>query len=108
MVARLDGRSFTRLTKEIHKFEAPFDERMRNIMSETTVHLMNCGFNVIYGYTQSDEIHCCLRQTLVLLNVNCESIILSWLVKRAQSFPFCLAISLVSIVEFPNYQQLIL
>ena len=25
MVARLDGRSFTRLTKELHQFEAPFD-----------------------------------------------------------------------------------
>jgi tRNA(His) 5'-end guanylyltransferase len=56
MVARLDGRSFTRLTKEIHKFEAPFDERMREIMVETVKHLINCGFNVLYGYTQSDEI----------------------------------------------------
>lgn len=27
MVARLDGRSFTRLTKEVCQFEAPFDER---------------------------------------------------------------------------------
>jgi len=26
MVARLDGRSFTRLTKEVCQFEAPFDE----------------------------------------------------------------------------------
>lgn len=56
MVARLDGRSFTRLTKEIHQFEAPFDLRMRDLMEETTSHLMNCGFNVIFGYTQSDEI----------------------------------------------------
>lgn len=56
MVARLDGRSFTRLTKELHQFEAPFDEKMRDIMVETTKHLMNCGFDVIFGYTQSDEI----------------------------------------------------
>ncbi len=56
MVARLDGRSFTRLTKEVHQFEAPFDERMREMMTETVVHLMNCGFNIIFGYTQSDEI----------------------------------------------------
>ena len=56
MVARLDGCSFTRLTKEVHKFEAPFDEKMREIMVETVKHLMNCGFNVVYGYTQSDEI----------------------------------------------------
>src|SRR5579864_1441435 len=27
MVARLDGRSFTRLTKEVWQFEAPFDQQ---------------------------------------------------------------------------------
>ncbi len=56
MVARLDGRSFTRLTKEVHEFEAPFDERFRDFMVETTEHVMDCGFRVIYGFTQSDEI----------------------------------------------------
>jgi tRNA(His) guanylyltransferase len=56
MVARIDGRSFTRLTKEIHKFESPFDARMRDFMVATTEHLMNCGFRIVYGYTQSDEI----------------------------------------------------
>lgn len=56
MVARIDGRGFTRLTKEVHQFEAPFDERFRDLMIETVRHLMSCGFNVIYGYTQSDEI----------------------------------------------------
>lgn len=56
MVARIDGRSFTRLTKEIAGFEAPFDIRFRDLMMETTKHLMNCGFKVIYGYTESDEI----------------------------------------------------
>ncbi len=56
MVARIDGRNFTRLTKEVHQFEAPFDERFRDLMVETTGHLMDCGFRVIYGYTQSDEI----------------------------------------------------
>jgi len=56
IVVRLDGRSFTRLTKEIGKFEAPFDERFRDLMVYTTNHLMNCGFNVLFGYTQSDEI----------------------------------------------------
>lgn len=25
VVARIDGRCFTRLTKEVHKFEAPYD-----------------------------------------------------------------------------------
>lgn len=56
MVARIDGRSFTRLTKDVHAFDAPYDERFRDYMIETTRHLLNCGFRVIYGYTQSDEI----------------------------------------------------
>ena len=56
MVARIDGRSFTRLTKEVHPFEAPFDVRVRDMMVATTEHLMQCGFRVVYGYTQSDEI----------------------------------------------------
>ena len=56
MVARIDGRSFTNLTKEKQKFEAPFDQRFRDMMVETVKRLMQCGFNVVYGYTQSDEI----------------------------------------------------
>lgn len=56
MVARIDGRSFTRLTRDIHKFKAPFDEQFRDYMVATTKHLMDCGFNIIYGYTESDEI----------------------------------------------------
>jgi len=57
MVARLDGRSFTRLTKEVHRFEAPFDERFRDMVLATAEHLMTgCGFDVAYGYAQSDEI----------------------------------------------------
>ncbi len=57
MVARLDGRGFTRLTKEVHRFEAPFDERFRDLMLATAEHLMaGCGFDAAYAYTQSDEI----------------------------------------------------
>lgn len=56
MVARIDGRGFTKLTKEKHDFARPFDIRFKQMMQETTMHLMNCGFKVIYGYTQSDEI----------------------------------------------------
>ncbi|MGL6344121.1 MAG: tRNA(His) guanylyltransferase Thg1 family protein [Waterburya sp.] len=56
MVARLDGRNFTRLTKEIHQFTPPFDDKFRDYMLATVEHLMNCGFKIIYGYTQSDEI----------------------------------------------------
>ncbi len=62
IVARIDGRSFTRLTKATHRFDAPFDERFRDLMITTTKHLFNCGFRVIYGYTQSDEISLLLHQ----------------------------------------------
>ena len=56
MVARLDGRNFTRLTKEVCKFEAPFDVKFRDLMVLTMKHLMDCGFKIIYGFTESDEI----------------------------------------------------
>jgi len=56
IAARLDGRNFTKLTKETGKFEAPFDIKFRDLMVETSKHLMDCGFKVIYGFTESDEI----------------------------------------------------
>ncbi len=56
MVARLDGRGFTKLTKEVCNFEAPFDEKFRDMMVKTTKALMDCGFRVVYAYTESDEI----------------------------------------------------
>jgi len=56
MVARLDGRSFTKLTKEVCKFEAPFDEHFRDMMVNTTKALMDCGFRIVYAFTESDEI----------------------------------------------------
>ena len=56
LVARLDGNRFTRLTKEVCNFEAPFDERFRDMMVRTVQALMNYGFRVIYGFTESDEI----------------------------------------------------
>ena len=56
IVARIDGRSFSKLTKETHDYEAPYDERFRDLMVDTVKHLMTCGFRIIFGYTQSDEI----------------------------------------------------
>lgn len=56
MVARIDGRNFTRLTKEICQYEAPFDICFRDAMVTATKQLMDCGFRIIYGFTQSDEI----------------------------------------------------
>lgn len=55
MVARLDGRGFTRLTKEICQFQAPFDPAFRDMMLDTAEKLI-LEFNALYGYTQSDEI----------------------------------------------------
>jgi tRNA(His) 5'-end guanylyltransferase len=43
-------------TKERHAFEAQFDVRFRDHRVATTAHLMECGFRVVYGFTQSDEI----------------------------------------------------
>ena len=56
IVARLDGHGFTRLTKKEWDLEKPFDIRFRDAMIKTLRHLMDCGFRIIYGYTQSDEI----------------------------------------------------
>jgi len=56
IVARIDGRCFTTLTKDKHKFEVPYDVNFRDMMIQTVQHLMQCGFNILYGYTQSDEI----------------------------------------------------
>ncbi|MEM1181754.1 MAG: tRNA(His) guanylyltransferase Thg1 family protein [Acidobacteriota bacterium] len=56
LIARLDGRGFTRLTKELEPFEKPFDVRFRDVMEATTRHLMTCGLEIVYGYAQSDEI----------------------------------------------------
>ena len=56
LVAMIDGRSFSRLTKEICDFEAPFDVRFRDMMINTVKGLMDCGFRVVYGFTESDEI----------------------------------------------------
>ena len=62
LVARLDGRSFTKLTKETCKFEAPFDERFRDLMVDTLKYLMeNSGFQIVYGFTESDEMSLLFR-----------------------------------------------
>ena len=56
MVARLDGHGFTRLTKREWDLDKPFDIRFRDCMITTLRRLMDCGFRVIYAYSQSDEI----------------------------------------------------
>jgi len=56
VVARLDGRGFTRLTRQVCGFDTPFDERFRDLMAETCRHLFGCGFNILFAYSESDEI----------------------------------------------------
>ena len=55
IAVRLDGRSFTSLTKKMN-FEKPFDVKFRDMMVDTVKALMEAGFRVVYGFTQSDEI----------------------------------------------------
>jgi len=62
IVARLDGKNFTRLTKETLPLQAPFDERFRDAMLAAAAHLMDVGFRVVYGHTQSDEISLLLHR----------------------------------------------
>ncbi len=64
MVARIDGRSFSQLTRdEAHALEAPYDTRFRDCMVATVEHLVTAsGFSVLLGYTQSDEISLLLRK----------------------------------------------
>jgi tRNA(His) 5'-end guanylyltransferase len=57
IIARLDGRSFTKLTKETCDFKKPFDADFRDLMVGTVMHLMkDCGFSIVRGFTESDEI----------------------------------------------------
>jgi tRNA(His) guanylyltransferase len=57
MVARIDGRSFSQLTRVSEKLDAPYDVRFRDCMVATLEHLVtSAGFSVLFGYTQSDEL----------------------------------------------------
>lgn len=56
LVARLDGRCFSSLTKKM-KLNKPFDDSFQEVMCNIIIHIMqNSGFNILYGYTESDEI----------------------------------------------------
>ncbi|MBR5185784.1 MAG: hypothetical protein IKW19_05740 [Akkermansia sp.] len=54
IIARLDGRGFSRLTNS--RFEKPFDLRFHQLMLETVRFVMQNGINIPFAYTQSDEI----------------------------------------------------
>jgi len=56
IVARLDGKGFSKFTKRMN-YTKPFDDEFKNIMTSVSKHLMqNTGFKFIYSYTESDEI----------------------------------------------------
>lgn len=56
MVARLDGKGFTKWTHD-KGFKKPFDDTFHEIMLDATMGLMELsGFKILYGYTESDEI----------------------------------------------------
>lgn len=61
MVARLDGRGFSRLASR-PEVDPPLDPRVRDVMIATADHLMRCGFEIAYAYTQSDEISLLFRR----------------------------------------------
>lgn len=71
IVVRLDGRSFTKLTKvtlpaKTGYLKVPFDDRFHRAMVSTVEHLMaGTGLRVVYGFTESDEIS-------LLLHRDCE------------------------------------
>lgn len=56
MVARLDGKGFTKLTKEELDLEKPFDIRFRQAIINTIKFLMGSYFQILYAYNESDEI----------------------------------------------------
>lgn len=63
MVARIDGRSFSHLTRVVLGLTEPYDLRLRDCMVATLQHLVcGTGFSILYGYTQSDELNLLFRR----------------------------------------------
>ena len=54
IIARLDGRGFSRLTGA--NFIKPFDKRFHRLMVDTMFHLMEHEPDILLAYNQSDEI----------------------------------------------------
>lgn len=63
---RLDGNNFSKFTSDLTAHKKPFDERLSNLMIDTTKYLVELT-GAKMGYTQSDEI------TLLLYSDNIES-----------------------------------
>jgi len=108
IIARLDGRGFTRLTKEVCRFEAPFDERFRDLMIHTVEHLMTrCGFKIQYGYTESDEISLLLHPEDKAFNHKARKLLSVLAGEASAAFSAQLGIPAAfdcRLCEFPNTQ----
>ena len=69
MAARLDGKGFTRLTKQTLDLKRPFDERFRDAIIKTVGHLMEkSAFEIVYAYAESDEISLLFKKDTTSFN----------------------------------------
>lgn len=68
MVARLDGKGFTKLTKVNLDLKRPFDEKFRDAMIKTICYIMKSDFDISYAYTESDEISLLFKKNTNLYN----------------------------------------
>lgn len=62
LVARVDGRGFTRLLRDELGLDAAFDERVRDAMVAAGRRLFGCGVRAVFGFTQSDELSVLLHR----------------------------------------------
>lgn len=62
LVARVDGRSFTRLLRDELGLDRPFDERVRDAMVAAGQRLLTCGVRGVFAFTQSDELSVLLHR----------------------------------------------
>ena len=60
VIIRLDGNSFSRLTRKL-RFNKPFDERFERAMNEAARAVLEYCDGAVLGFVQSDEIHILLR-----------------------------------------------
>lgn len=60
VIVRLDGNSFSRLTKSVG-FKKPYDQRFRDAMVDVCTELLDYCSGAIVAYSQSDEISILLR-----------------------------------------------
>ena len=79
VIARIDGRSFSRLTRDMNK---PFDDKFSDAMIYSTIQLVK-ETNACIGYTQSDEI------TLIFYSESIQSQI--WFDRKIQKMTSLLA-----------------